>query len=330
MNRYYSVIIPFYGDKKILEKVLCALDETKYSYKEIIFVNDGSTQDLTPVISKFQCGVIDNRERRGPSFARNRGAAAAKFEYLIFLDSDIVVPHDCFIKINDFLDKNTDAAVINCLVSARCPYNDFFSRYSNIFFRYSILKAGYSAIFTSFCVVKSEFFHKVDGFDESIPFSYADDVVLGWKLYEKGYKFGIIKNLELRHYKKVIIQKVIPYWFSHAYYMEKYFMIYNKVLKFKKPLYKKEGLFTAFSSLFFLYLFFHGKGEYLFLYLFIFLLLITGVNFDFFRALLKEGGWLFLAKSIIVNIVQQLIYFGGAAAGLIIGFIKKKSYKIKE
>lgn len=84
MNKRYSVIIPFHGDIEILEKVLYSLENTNYPQKEVILVNVGGKYELTPLVKKFQCRLINIPKRQGPSFARNTGGNSANFENLVF------------------------------------------------------------------------------------------------------------------------------------------------------------------------------------------------------------------------------------------------------
>lgn len=324
MNRYYSVIIPFHDNKEILEKVLYSLENTNYPQKEIILVNDDSQCELGSIIEKFQCRLINVPQRKGPSFARNLGAKEAKFKNLIFLDSDIIVPNDCFVKINDFLD-NGSVAVINCLVSSYVPYNDFFSQYANMLYRYSVLKGGRSTIFTSFSVVKADCFWETGGFDESVSLPYADDVILGWKLRNKGCTFNLIEEVEVEHYKRMTFFSFVVYRFLHAYYWGRYFIIYKRMLKSLEAFNKKEGVLTA-VTIFIFFALIYFKLFSLSTTMFIFLGLLIGVNFNFLRFLLRKKGFLFTFKSLWITIFQYTIYSIGAIIGIISGFFTRGKF----
>lgn len=317
MQRNYSVIIPFHGDKEILEKVLDSIKNTDYPQKEIILVNDGSGHDLSSISKRFQCKLIDIPKRQGPSFARNRGAEAASFENLVFLDSDIIIPGDSFVKINDFLDKKSVPA-LNCAVSAQAPYANFSSQYANIFFRYSVLKDADNTIFTSFCVLKADSFRKAGGFDEKVPLAYADDLILGWKFRDNGYNFALMEGIEARHYKKMVFLKLIPYWFLHAYYMEKYFIIYKRISGSPKAFYKKEGPLSVIA--FFLASLLACSGLYsLPAIIPVFFGILFIINFSFLNFIVKEKGFLFALRSLALITIQQIVYFIGAMMGALSG-----------
>lgn len=320
MDEYYSVIIPFHGKRESLEMALSSLESTNYSKKEMILINDGSGYDLSSIAEKFRCKLINIPERRGPSFARNRGAEVAHFENLVFLDSDIIVPKNCFVKINNFLHHNPSISVVNCWVSSNSPYSNFFSRYLNLLYKHSILKGGEKTIYTSFCAVKTDWFNKVGGFDESVPRQYADDMILGWKLYDQAAKFALLKEVEVEHCKKVTFIPSVLYWFFHGYYWGKYSVIYRKRLKTQKLFHRKEGILTVVAL--FLLLFINYFGRYnLFLNVLIFLCLFIGINFNFLKFVGRETNILFAFKSIWIIIFQHLVYLFSGISGILNGLL---------
>ena len=100
MAVFFSVIIPTYNRKPILEKCLRALEnqclrDAKVSGYEVIVVDDGSTDGTLEWLaaSKEEFSHVRSRsqEHQGPAAARNLGVEAAKGDTIIFIDSDLVV-----------------------------------------------------------------------------------------------------------------------------------------------------------------------------------------------------------------------------------------------
>lgn len=89
----YSVVIPVYNAERYLEKCIeSVLTQTSDSAFEIILVNDGSRDGSAVICDRYaqldaRIQVI-HQENQGVSAARNAGIAAAKGQYLLFLDSD--------------------------------------------------------------------------------------------------------------------------------------------------------------------------------------------------------------------------------------------------
>jgi glycosyltransferase involved in cell wall biosynthesis len=85
-----SVIIPAYNAEKYLgEAIESALNQTRPA-KEIIVVDDASTDRTVEIARGFgeRVTVLVNEKNSGPGFSRNAGVAASTGDYLAFLDAD--------------------------------------------------------------------------------------------------------------------------------------------------------------------------------------------------------------------------------------------------
>lgn len=87
------VIVPVYNVEKYIKNCLESLTHQTMKEIEMIFVNDGSTDDSAKVIEKYATKdervKLINQENQGVAAARNTGLNAAKnAEYLMFCDPD--------------------------------------------------------------------------------------------------------------------------------------------------------------------------------------------------------------------------------------------------
>jgi glycosyltransferase involved in cell wall biosynthesis len=98
---FFSVVIPTYNRKPILEKCLRALEnqdckdvESIEGY-EVVVVDDGSTDETVQWLwqnsAQFPHVVLFEQDHKGPAAARNLGVEQAKGDTIIFIDSDLVV-----------------------------------------------------------------------------------------------------------------------------------------------------------------------------------------------------------------------------------------------
>jgi GT2 family glycosyltransferase len=88
---FCSVVIPTYNRADLLRETLDSVLRQDGADFEVIVVDDGSPEDLSRLADEYRTRVtILRQENAGPSAARNRGAAAARGEYVAFLDSDDV------------------------------------------------------------------------------------------------------------------------------------------------------------------------------------------------------------------------------------------------
>ncbi len=91
-----SIIIPAYNSEKYLaEAISSALDQT-WPNKEIIIIDDGSTDGTLPIAREFESEMVRlfYQENKGASGARNKGLQEAKGQFIQFLDGDDLLSPD--------------------------------------------------------------------------------------------------------------------------------------------------------------------------------------------------------------------------------------------
>lgn len=88
-----SIIIPVYNVEKYLEKCLSSIYSLNLEDKEVILINDGSTDSSIDILKKFKNKYPDKtkiitQKNQGLSEARNVGIKNSNGEYILFIDSD--------------------------------------------------------------------------------------------------------------------------------------------------------------------------------------------------------------------------------------------------
>lgn len=90
----FSVVIPTYQRKQAVCGAVLSICKTDYDGSvEIVVVVDGSTDGTASALKTLQCRFplrIVEQANRGQASARNRGAAEARGEILLFLDDDML------------------------------------------------------------------------------------------------------------------------------------------------------------------------------------------------------------------------------------------------
>lgn len=89
MDALVSVVIPNYNGALYLQEAVLSVIEQDYANKEIIVVDDGSTDNSVELLKAFgpKITLIESKNS-GASTARNIGMSMAKGEFIAFLDSD--------------------------------------------------------------------------------------------------------------------------------------------------------------------------------------------------------------------------------------------------
>lgn len=94
----YSIIIPVYNRPEEVNELLRSLSQQSVLDFEVIVVEDGSVKDCRAVVDSWAHGLPSIHyiyiPNSGPSRARNEGVRLARGEYVIILDSDVVLPSD--------------------------------------------------------------------------------------------------------------------------------------------------------------------------------------------------------------------------------------------
>ena len=115
MDSLVSIIIPVYNTAKYLDACLESVVNQTYSDLQIILIDDGSTDGISPGMCDLW-GKKDNRiqvihkENEGLGFTRNAGLDVAKGQFVCFLDSDDTLDLDTISTCERVLEKtNADA-----------------------------------------------------------------------------------------------------------------------------------------------------------------------------------------------------------------------------
>ena len=119
MDLVYSVIVPVYNAEKYLDEcVQSVLCQTSASAFEIILVNDGSKDGSAAICDRYAAQYahihVIHQENQGVSVARNAGIAAAKGQYVLFLDSDDLWDENLLASVDFHLSKQPDMIEFGC------------------------------------------------------------------------------------------------------------------------------------------------------------------------------------------------------------------------
>ena len=105
----YSFIIPVYNRPDEVRELLESMTQQGTFDYEVIIVEDGSQISSEPVVEAFRSQLPALRyiavPNGGPSKARNRGAREASGEYLLILDSDVVLPSGYLTAVDEYLER---------------------------------------------------------------------------------------------------------------------------------------------------------------------------------------------------------------------------------
>ena len=200
----FSVIVPFLNEEKYIRRSIEALvnqDLDKKEY-EIIFVDNGSTDSSSAVVSQYGGVAILREGEKGIDKARNAGFKAAKGDIIACTDADCAVCKDWLSQIYKGM-KDTGAAIVLGQVSFPKDGSGslkFFEDYQNAKAEYVTnkgLKKFYYG-YTNNMAFKSDIFKKLGLFSEGVGSGDTEMVHRCLAKYP-GCKLAYLEGMKVEH-----------------------------------------------------------------------------------------------------------------------------------
>jgi glycosyltransferase EpsJ len=124
-----SIIIPVYNVQEYLAVCLDSVVKQTIKNKEIILINDGSTDRCYEILKEYKRMypeiIIINQKNSGISKTRNAGLKAARGEYIAFVDSDDFIELSMFEKMYKTAKReNADIVICNYILYKEGPDNN--------------------------------------------------------------------------------------------------------------------------------------------------------------------------------------------------------------
>jgi len=184
-----SVIIPAYNEEKYIGACLENIIKlAPANLKEIIVVNNASTDKTAEISSAFQNVRVVGELQKGLTKARQRGLMEATGDLLAFVDADSLVPENWFNIINQEFSQDPNLV---CLSGPYVYYDTPAWQQWCVKWLYWEMLARAIYFFTKYMatggnlVAKREALLKIGGFDTSIQF-YGEDTDTARRLHKVG------------------------------------------------------------------------------------------------------------------------------------------------
>ncbi len=186
-----SIIIPTYNEENYLPLLLRSVLAQTFKDYEII-VADNHSSDRTADFARLAGAKVV--EGAGPAGGRNRGAAAASGEILLFLDADVILPDPWFLQMTVAEFEKRRLGVATCRIDpmSKKPVDKIFHAAFNYFMWVTQATTPHAP---GFCIFARKSVHDaIRGFDEEIKLAEDHDYV---NRASKVGKFGILKTYKI-------------------------------------------------------------------------------------------------------------------------------------
>jgi GT2 family glycosyltransferase len=219
------IIIPTWNRKNELERCLKSIQKINYDNKEIIIIDNGSSDGTIEMLSNLllDTKVICNKNNLGASFAKNQGAIASSGDFLWFLDTDTEILNvECLNKMIDILNSFPNVAMVGGeIVEERGEKRYKVSKFSRFGMgtvelrnedEYKLIECNF--VTTANCLIRRDVFFEVGGFNPEY-FYGQEDTDLSRKVIDKGYKAIVDHGTAVLHLLS------IKQRYSHFFQQEK-------------------------------------------------------------------------------------------------------------
>ena len=200
-----SVIVPSYNCAESLGCCLDALLECSQIFPdEVIVVDDASTDRSVEIASRLGVKLVTSRTNAGPGATRNLGAAHASGDILVFVDADVAVAPDALGRLAQHFSRDPDCTAVIGSYDRAPKARNFISEYRNLlhFYVHHHAPEQVSHFWTGLGAIRISAFNTVGGFNETEFGRVLEDVELGYRLRDAGYRIHLDRAVQGKHLKR--------------------------------------------------------------------------------------------------------------------------------
>ena len=211
----YSIIVPVYNRPDEVDELLESLTKQTLKDFEVIIVEDGSIKPCKDVCEKY-ANILDlhyyAKENSGPGQSRNYGAERSNGEWLIILDSDVVLPEGYLEAVEKSLASSTSIAAWGGPDAAHpsfTPVQKAISYSMTSFFTTGGIRGGKAKLDKfyprSFNMgICRDVYLKLEGFTKM---RFGEDIDFSYRIVEAGYMPRLFPDAWVWHKRRTDFRK---------------------------------------------------------------------------------------------------------------------------
>jgi GT2 family glycosyltransferase len=197
-----SFIVPFHRNLGQLSRCLTAIRRAAPT-AELLVVADTPADDPQRLVAASGARLLRLEGGPfGPAVARNRGAALARGDTLVFVDADVVVWDDAAARLEAALTGDEVSAVFGAY-DEDPPDPGFVSQAKNLAHSFIHQRSSRDAMtfWAGLGAVRATAFRSVGGFDERFRQPSVEDIDLGYRLTGAGFRIHLDPSIRGTHLK---------------------------------------------------------------------------------------------------------------------------------
>ena len=212
----YSIIVPVYNRPDEVDELLESLSNQTQKDFEVIIVEDGSVKTCKDVCDKYAGILVLHyyaKENSGPGQSRNYGAERANGEWLIILDSDVVLPGGYLEAIDKSLSSASDEIVAfggpDAAHPSFTPVQKAISYSMTSFFTTGGIRGGKAKLDKfyprSFNMgIRRDVYQQLGGFTKM---RFGEDIDFSYRIVEAGYRPRLFPDAWVWHKRRTDFKK---------------------------------------------------------------------------------------------------------------------------
>ena len=237
-----SIIIPTKNEEGYLPRLLESIKSQSVQPAEIIVADNHSTDNTIEIAKSYGCKIVHGGDH--PGIGRNHGAAIAISQLLLFLDADVTLSDNDFLRsmIEEFAERKLGVA---CCLSAIVSNNIIDKAgiaASNFYYKAteSSIKNG-----VGYCTFVLRNIHEqIGGYNEEIVLGEDRDYVVRASEIKK---FGFLRSKKIiislrRHVHEGRVKLMLKYFYLYAHLLAKRKVSKGKVSYSFKHKYPKDKI----------------------------------------------------------------------------------------
>lgn len=197
-----SIVVPVHNGGDSFRRCLSSIRQWA-PQAELIVVADGESDGSWKLAERYGAKLIRLPESGGPARARNLGAEIATADILFFVDADVEIHSTTVERVCHAFQQDSKLAALIGSYDDSPGASNFLSQYKNLFHHYTHQDGSEEAsTFWGACgAIRKDVFLPLGGFDESYRRPCIEDIELGYRLRQAGYKIRLCKDIQVKHLK---------------------------------------------------------------------------------------------------------------------------------
>jgi len=228
-NGKISFCIPVYNGEKTIGRCIESILDLAYPNKEIIIVNDGSTDETSSILKKYPIKIIDLEQNMGRGYARQTALEHASGKYVALLDADGFITNKNWAEkmLSDFTEDRI-AGVFS--LSRAINSGSSIARYWDYLTTTALTPGQVThGAGTGNTLIKKNVLDEVGGFDKRL--RNAEDSDISEKISKRGYVFYYEPDCLMSREQPSTISEVFKKEADYAFWHGKRAYYNNNFLK---------------------------------------------------------------------------------------------------